>query len=153
MTSAHSCRLSTLWLTAIGLRKESSSIYDGFRTLESTNWLILKKPGCKQWLQAVTSPEISAAARARGRLAHDMLARGSLMHARARASYSTPYLLWRLYGGSPTEVAVCSARMLISSPCEHHELQTQSAPLSPHCGAASKLYCSGIPGIVRWYGL
>jgi hypothetical protein len=42
-------------------KKESSSIYDGFTTLESTNWLTLKKPGCKQWLQAMTSPETSSA--------------------------------------------------------------------------------------------
>ena len=31
------------------------------------------------------------------------------MHARARGPYSTPYLLWRLYGGSPAEVAEVAA--------------------------------------------
>ena len=77
-------------------------------------------------------------ARADGSLMHlRWHARARLAHACARASYSTPYLLWRLYGGTPAELAHCSTRILISSPCEQHELQTQSAPLSPHCGAAS----------------
>ena len=31
-------------------------------------------------------------------------------------------VVWRLYGGSLPEAALCSARMLISSPCEQHEL-------------------------------
>jgi hypothetical protein len=43
----------------------------------------------------------------------------------------------RLCGGSPTEVALCHPRILISSACEHYKLQTQSIPLSRHCGAAS----------------
>ena len=41
----------------------------------------------------------AAAARARGRLAHDMRARGSLMHARARATLRRIY-----YGGCMAEV-------------------------------------------------
>ena len=40
-------------------------------------------------------------------------------------------VVWWLYGGSLAEVALCSTHMLISSPREQHELQTQSAPVSP----------------------
>ena len=61
--------------------------------------------------------------RARGAIARAgirWLAR--LAHACARASYSTPYLLWRLYGGTLAELAHSSAHILISSPCEQHEL-------------------------------
>jgi len=82
------------------LRKESSSIYDGFRTLESTNWLTLKKPGCKQWLQAVTSPEISSAdfeeACSRTRLAYNFASLTSPEISSAEQGFLIPWMLGML---------------------------------------------------------
>jgi hypothetical protein len=83
----------------------------------------------------------------RARMARSWHARARLAHACTRASellYGTPYLLWRLYGGSHADIFTVWA--LATTNCKLKVL------LYHHTAAQLLSYCRGIPDIVRWYG-